>query len=379
MYVSIWDLDWYYQKSSIPNVDCMRLSSYHKQKGDKINFISQQTHLDLRYDIIYIACERDDVPKPDSKFIKDKRTVLLGRGFRLYNVKTIGAVVVACRPDYLLYPNMSGAYANADFVTYYAGNQLIKSRQDWHNTKNGRKKTIVTDRCFWKMKDEDIIWCLQDLKEEKNIAFLEPISIRKMLGNKSIRQKFLALHFSSGTIFRWCNDYGSTYEQALDILSFLKQLRAHTKSDLGFIPFRAQLISHEEQQDFELDLLRNFQIVAAFKTAKMKAMIVAPKNRLESPHWAIFSGLEYWTSKTPQLSYVEFVTHSICKSEGLDWDGVINNKLKWKNNYINFLIRLLIDEKWVHNRNLFYIQWGDRVLNSSKIDFKYLYNNVNLI
>ena len=108
----------------------MRLSSYHKQKGDKINFISQQTHLDLRYDIMYIACEHDDIEKPDNKYIKDKRTVLLGRGFRYYNVKAIGAVVVACRPDYLLYPRMDGAYANADFVTYYAGDQLIKSRQD---------------------------------------------------------------------------------------------------------------------------------------------------------------------------------------------------------------------------------------------------------
>lgn len=379
MYVTIWDLDWYYQKSNVPNVDCMRLSSYHKQKGDKINFISQQTHLDLRYDIMYIACERDDTEKPDNKYIKDKRTVLLGRGFRYYNVKTIGAIVVACRPDYLLYPHMNGAYANADFVTYYAGDQLIKSRQDWHNTKNGRKKTVITDRNFWKTKDENIIWCLQDLKQEKNIAFLEPISLRKILGNNSIRQNFLTLHFSNGTVFKWCNDYGSTYEQALDILSFLKQLRERTTSDLGFMPFKAQLISHKDYEDFELDLLRTFQIVAEFKTAKMKSLIVAPRNRLESPHWEIFSGLQYWTSKVPQISYVEFVTHYISKADGLTWDEVINNKLKWKNKYVNFLVRLLIDEKWVDYRNLFYIQWGDKVLNSSKIDFKYLYNNVNLI
>ena len=379
MYITIWDLDWYYQKSDIPNVDCMRLSSYHKQKGDKINFISQQAHLGLKFDIMYIACERNDVPLPDAKYIKSNKVVLLGRGFKYYHAKTLSPIVIACRPDYLLYPKMDGAYSNADFITYYAGNQLVKSRQDWHNTKNGRKKTLVTDKDFWKAKDEDIIWCLQDLKKEKNIAFLEPISIQKIISNKTIRQKFLALHFSVGTKFRWRNDYGSTYEQALDILSFLKILRTQTKSDLGAIPFKAQLIPHWEQEDFELDLLRIFQIIAEFKTAKLRCLIVAPKNRLESPHWCVFSGLQYWTENFIQVSYVEFITHSICKAEGLEWYMVVNNKVKWENKYINFLVRLLIDEKWVNYRNLFYLQWGDTVINSSKIDFNYLYKNVNLL
>lgn len=108
----------------------MRLSSYHKQKGDKINFISQQSHLGLKFDIMYIACERNDVPLPDAKYIKNNKVVLLGRGFKYYNAKTLSPIVIACRPDYLLYPKMEGAYSNADFVTYYAGSQLVKSRQD---------------------------------------------------------------------------------------------------------------------------------------------------------------------------------------------------------------------------------------------------------
>ena len=39
--ISIWDLDYYYSKDkkNCFNPDAMKISSYHKQMGDKVNFV----------------------------------------------------------------------------------------------------------------------------------------------------------------------------------------------------------------------------------------------------------------------------------------------------------------------------------------------------
>lgn len=380
MNISIWDLDFYYKQTNMPNINCMRLSSYHKQKGDKINFISQETHLTLLFDILYISRELDNTPMPSRKYIDDKRTKLIGKGFRYYGAKELNSIVTACRPDYLLYEiEETNQYTNANFITFYAGNKLIKSRQDWHNTKANRKKTIVTDKYFWKAKDEDIIYCLDVLKDEKNIAFLEPISLLKILNNEIIKKKFLSLHFSSGTKFKWKNDYSSNYSDILNIINFLKELQTKTKSDLGFIPIKAIILNHSNENDFMLDHLRCFQIVAAFKQAKLKCIIIAPKEVLSSPYYKFFSMLEIWTRYYIKLSYIEFILHDICAQQGLSWYIILNNPIKWRNTYIDNLLFMLTNEIWENYKYLLFTQWGIDELNSYKIDYNLIKQNINLI
>lgn len=202
MNVTIWDLDWYCGHSQVPNVNCMKLSSYHKQRGDSINFITDKTQLGLAFDLMYIARESEETEVPNTKLLNDSRVRLLGRGFRYYGTKSIGNVVAACRPDYLLYKvDEHNPYANANFAQFYCGKTRLTKKQDYHSTFKFHKKTLVVDNYFWRAENSDIICCLEELKYEKNVAFLKPISLFKIVSNTEIREKFLALHFAPGTKF----------------------------------------------------------------------------------------------------------------------------------------------------------------------------------
>ena len=379
MNITIWDLDWFYKKSSIPNYSCMQLSSYHKQKGDKINFVTQETHLTLAYDILYIAKEKDETPLPSRKFIDDSRTKLIGQGFKYLGAKTLNGVVAACRPDYLLYETAErDQYANANFISFYAGTKLITKRQDFHNTKSHRKKTVVVDKYFWKATDQEIIFCLEELKQEKNIAFLEPISLQKLLSNIEIQQKFLELNFSTGTVFKWKNDYSSEFNKTKDIIDFLLKLKQVTKSQIGFIPIKAILLEHNNLNNINLDLLRCFQIIHNFKINKLNCIIIPPKNPLISPWFLTFKQLEDWTRSYIKLSYVEYILHFPCIKEGMVWYELLSNPVKWKEQKIDILLFLLTSNTWEDNIDLLFTQWGYEVLNKNKINRQEIKKNINL-
>lgn len=162
--------------SKVPNVDCMKLSSYHKQRGDSVSFVTDVLQTKIQFDRMYIARVSEETEVPESKLLRDKRVMLIGSGFKYYGAKNINTVVASCRPDYLLYPLPERSpYANANFVQFYCGKTLLKQRQDFHNTLKHHKKTAVVDSYFWKATEEEIIYCLEELKGEKNIAFLKPI------------------------------------------------------------------------------------------------------------------------------------------------------------------------------------------------------------
>ena len=369
MNIAIWDLEWYYKQSFIPNVKCMKLSSYHKQKGDKTFLIEEPHHLSLTYDILYILKEKDITPMPLRKIIDDKKTVLIGYGFRMFKNKELGKVIMACRPDYLLYTTEEkDKYGNANFVTFYSGTELIKNKQDYHNTKKFHHFTIVTDKWFWKATDEEIIYCLEELKNDKNLMFFEPISLNRILSNDLIRQKFLKLHFSKGTPFKWKNDFSS--ENIEPIIDFLLELKSITKSDLGFVPIK----SHIGLETEELELLRCLQIINCFKTHKMKCVVInSTKNN------NIFESLEIWTRYMINISFVEFVVHNYCVQHGVLWYNVINNSIHWYNKQIDYLLRLLIAPSWTNYRHLLFRQWGNDELNSYNINYEYIEKNINLL
>lgn len=381
MKISIWDLDWFYKKSYIPNITCMRLSSYHKQKGDEINFIEEDFQQTLGFDIMYIVRESDTTTMPSRKLLDDKRVILFGKGFKYYGAKELSSVIVSCRPDYNLYTiTEQNQYSNANFITFYANNQLIKVRQDWHNTKQNRKKTIVTDNNFWKQSDENIKYCLEVLKEEKNVAFLEPISLKKLLTNQEIQEKFLSLNFTSGTIFKWRNDFGSEYKDAETIVDFMINLRRRTKSNLGFIPFKSILLNHfTDELNLSLDLLRCFRITKLFKENKLQCLIVAPKNSWDTINYPVFKSLELWTKRFLKLSYIEYITHNITLEDGIVWYDILNTPLKWKDYKVDNLLALLSNKLFENYIDVFFIQWGYDELNRNKININFIKQNINLI
>ena len=111
--------------------------------------------------------------------------------------------------------------------------------------------------------------------------------------NKEIQEKFLAINFGTGTLFRWRNDLGNEYENATQIVDFILKLRQCTKSNLGFIPFKCCIYDHfTEEENYHLDLLRCFRIIDLFKKNKIQCLLVPPKDGFSVVNYPVFKGLE---------------------------------------------------------------------------------------
>ena len=68
MRVTIWDLDYYYAKEKVNcfNPDVMKISSFHKQSGDRINFVEKIDDIYRPYDLYYVI---KDLMKSKALFI----------------------------------------------------------------------------------------------------------------------------------------------------------------------------------------------------------------------------------------------------------------------------------------------------------------------
>lgn len=366
MQVSIWDLDWYHNREKMPNVQCMQLSSYCKQKGYNINFITKEEHIKLKSDKFYIFKEDEDSPMPPRTIIDQVNTKLIGEGFKYFKTIKLSSVIASCRPDYLLY-ELTGKYANSNFLRFYNGKELVKLRQDFHNTSNNKKFTIVVDKYFWNADEEDVIWCLNELKKERNIMFKHPISLRLLINNKQIQELFLQLKFCTGTEFKWVNDYSNT--EIEPIIDFMLKLKKNTKSNIGRIPI---LTSASGNKDF--DVFRCLSTIHTFKVNKIHCIIMADKK-----DGFELQLLNKWTEKDIQMSFVEYIVHFDVKQRGVLWYNILNNSMHWSNKKIDFLLHLLINYEQQNLKQLLYSQWGDETLSDIKVDYNYIRTNINLI
>jgi hypothetical protein len=371
--ISIWDMDFYYKKSFQPNPIAMKISSFYKQKNCIVNFVTEDFHINLSYDEYFIIREKTATPKPPGKLIDDKRSRLIGKTFKFFdNFWKPTSVISAVRPDYMLYPeNEKDAYYNANIAQFYHEGKKLKVKQPFENTKNHHKKTLVIDKEFWDASDEDIESCLQELKEYKNIAFLHPINLQKIIKNWNIRQMFIKLHFSQGTIFKFRNNYGQEFEDVLVLFEFIDELKAaHSHVKFTNLPIKAVTLDHWERgvEGGLYDLERCLQIADEGKRRKIHIRLVSPLNRFESPFWYYFEVLEYWTVYLERLSYIEMMLHSAMKKSGSQWFQILNNPRKWFTPNTYFLLSVMTKQKqWIEKYG--YRQWDDNFIDKYLIDW----------
>lgn len=151
MRITIWDMDFFYKKSFLPNPKAMKISSFHKQSGDLVNFVTEDSHIKMVYDLFYIIREKTSTKRPPGNLIDDKRSRLIGAGFKHSdNAWDIDAVIAACRPDYMLYPEKEerDAYYNANIIQFYHNGIKLEVIQPFENTLKYRKKNLVIDKEF---------------------------------------------------------------------------------------------------------------------------------------------------------------------------------------------------------------------------------------
>ena len=69
----------------------------------------------------------------------------------------------------------------------------------------------------------------------------------------------------------------------------------------------------------------------------------------------------------------------MCAQEGILWYNILNNPIKWKNVYIDYLLYMLVDNDWDNYKHLLFVQWGIEELNSNKINYNIIKQNITLI
>lgn len=375
MRIAIWDVDWFYNKNNIPNVKCMKLSSYHKQKGDEVSFITENFDIGYKYDRLYVVKDDEKGGQPPPYIMTHPKTIVIGRGVLYYRTKKIPRVIMACKPDYQLYPKVANdgrgnSYERAEFVTFFADGKRLDVRQDFRNA-NKRKRLVVADEELWYMDPFEVAKCLKELKKERSVVFLHPISLKVLLTNEELRLLFLQQHYAPGTLFKWQNDYGSSISDAKKILDFMLLLKTKTKSRLGFIPFNSAENSQQENPEaWQDDLMRCLQIAYMYKTHRVYFHFT-PFNPsfIHSSKELMYQLLNRWRYYH-DLSFIELCTHQESLRSGASWSSILKNHKKWRCSKVRFLVGLLNQEKWQEELELFALQWGDNVVNTSSIEFE---------
>lgn len=205
--ITIWDMDYYYatERKNIFNSIAMKVSSYHKQLGDEINFVRTRYDLHRPYDKYYIF--KNNTQLPDLiEFLLDTSGKIFWYGDAIPSKRKmkLSNELLGCRPDYLLYPEKNTKFERAEMV-YFTNmeGEPLSWIQSWDNTFK-RKVTLVLDRYLWKNSNEVIKNILTRLQDKKNVFFFEPIPIQKILDNKDIRDEFLKIKLAKEqTSIKW--------------------------------------------------------------------------------------------------------------------------------------------------------------------------------
>ena len=309
MNIMIWDIEWYYaeDKTNLINVDAMKISSYHKQCGDNTYLVKSKYDIKREWDKMYIIKDTKDSPTPPlSLILNNPKIIKIGRGWN--NSSSLSNIVAACRPDYLLYPNMqkqdNTALERSEYWRFLddEGN-LLPLIQD-ASRKEKRNFAVVADKGLWE-KDEKII--LQVLKKVqrlgKFVSFLEPISIKKLLSNKILTQEFLKLKFKQNNNIRWADFNPDTADNF--IYYFYNDFKREHKN-VVFAPI--EINAKDINED---NILKYTHVLARSMLNGLKVIIVCDKNK---KYPQVVKILSDYSKCGKNLSWLEYITYRYHKN-----------------------------------------------------------------
>ena len=380
MRITIWDMDWYYKKSFVPNYKAQKISSFHKQQGHIINFIEQEDFLRFDYDIMYIIRDSLRTPMADRKYVDNAKVRLIGNEFKFYdNYYTIPMAVDMVRPDYQLYNvKEDNLYSDANVIQLFSGTTFLGVRQDATNySMRASQRTLVVDEHMWKSSEKNILLALEELKTHKNIVFLHRINLKKLISNELIMKKFLELNLSVRNNIRFRNDVDPSFESTKKIIDFyvkLKERRYHIS--LLSLPVKAVTLDHWAARElyFE-DLKRCLMIVDYAKSKGIKVILKTALTKNDTPYWYLFDRLEVWTDYYLKMSYVESMLSSRIVRTEESWFEILSNQKKWSTPNSRFLVTLLAKD-FEFFKEYGTREWLDKKIDLSAIDKKYIKESV---
>ena len=232
----------------------------------------------------------------------------------------------------------------ANFIQFFHNGELLRKRQDYHNTIPGVNKLVIMDEDFWSHNEEDVLWALEFLGTEKHIHFQYPIKISKVLASQAAKDLFLKLHFSPGTQLVFKNDLGHTFEKLQDAIDFIGDVDAKSKrvasSKLAIAAITSNHYKHPDRASE--DFLRVIKIIDYAKEKGVRLTVKAPKDREYTPFYNQFEFFEAWTNNYPYESFLSAMAHSACYKKKIKWWEVINNPNLWSSTRIKNIVAYLL-------------------------------------
>lgn len=308
MNIMIWDIEWYYaeDKTNLINVDAMKISSYHKQRGDNVYLVKSKYDIKREWDMMYICKEYEDSPTPPlSLTLGNSKIIKIGSGWKRSD--SLNKVVAACRPDYLLYPNMqksdNTALERSEYWRFLddEGNLLPLIQDASRNEK--KNFIIVADKGLWDRDEKIILKVLRKIQDlGKYVSFLEPISIEKLLSNKTLTQQFLELKFKQNNNIRWTE---LKLDNADKFIYFYQEFKREHKN-IVFQPLEINPESITVEK-----MLEYTNIIARCFLCGLPITIKCNKNK---KYPQIVKILSDYTNGGKNLSWLEYITYRYHKN-----------------------------------------------------------------
>lgn len=364
--ILLWDLDYFYaeNKKDIFDVELMKISSYYKQQHYETKLVQTEFDLNRNYELIFIYKNRNKNYPIPVRFYSDVRVKWGGKIFAVKRNWKMTNTILGCRPDYLLYPNKNTPWERAEFIQWYDPNgNKLSFVQDWTNTfKN--KKIAVADSAFWFTTTENIISALKSLQQYKNIAFLEPIWIKKIIDNKDIRDEFFKLKLASNNRLQWTSIKLTDADKIIQFLKDFKQRWQHVKSGVIRINYQQYQNAHWQDKNIvyqDLETIKKLVLMA--KKYKINLAIKMPKNEFDTPYYQLFKMLSIWTNYYNRRSLLEFLTIYYLKARSkMQMEELWNRPIKWNSHFKKYLSYFLNDTEF-----LLY-KWGTKILSINQIN-----------
>lgn len=362
MNINIYDMDYVYKQEY--GFLAMKISSYHKQRGDNVSLINT---LDLKqhYDVCYILMRDKTIQAPPLSAAMDRRSKIYGVPY-LSNWEP-SDLILACRPDYTLFPEGSNRFERADALQFTNNKgKFLLVTQNADNAQTN-KDTLVLDQGIWSMCKEDIITILDTLKTRKNINFLEPVSLRRML-EYPIGEKFLELSLSNSRPLVWTNTMPFTDENVEKTIKFIVRFKDKFPNvqfgDISFYP-----LTHNGKEPLQ-DLLRCCRLILLNKQYGCFIKISKLKNRLDSAFMHQYELMSRWSQvENIKLSFFDFISKAPRYKLNVSMEEFYAHDEWWTDEMFRCGIDWWLTTRDMLEENWALLEWKDHYTPSTKINW----------
>lgn len=233
--VLIYDLDYLYN-GIMPNYMAMRISSYHKQKGDEVYLIKQDCDLKGHYDIMYVIRNEESQLMCNIDCLLDARNRVCG--FENLDNWKVPNIIMSCRPDYKLYPMNVEDYIIPIQLTNNNGKVLTVKQTEENHIMKLIQTHIIMDKNLWTMSKIDCSIALRGLQKVIRVVFAEPVPLDYVLSNTAITRQISKLNFSHEKANIWKNNLPMNKVNLEKVSGLFNAMEDnHHFSKFGSIPF----------------------------------------------------------------------------------------------------------------------------------------------